>query len=314
MLSIVVNTRNDNHGGGLIHRLEVFVECLADYREQLSWDLELVLVEWNAPDDFEPIYELVEFPPDWTRIYRVPPKLHNQFENSDVVPFFFHLAHNVGIRRAQGDWILITSQDLVFSELLARWLALENFNPSAYYRALRVDSTIEIVPKETAPKRAELLADQAFRVRPPKHPGRIYTKACGDFTMLRRSDWHRLRGGFPEWGLFGIYLDGIVVHSAYATGLRQVVLDDRRCVYHIHHHSQGNDIKRSFPHFDYDAGYLPLVKGMVDRMEPLIVNGEDWGLGDCEEVQLAPNVWRLEGEKRERGVPLPDNVWAKHKR
>ena len=305
MLTIVINSRNDNHGENQLHRLQAFVDGIGDYRALLGWDVEVVLVEWNPPPDRPTLPELVRFDADFVKVYQVPAEIHRQFKNSDVVPFFFHVAHNAGIRRALGEWILITSQDVLFSERMARWMALENFDKGAYYRAMRFDSNIDVLTKGDVRKRVALLAKNLARVRLPK-PDRIYTKACGDFVLMHRDQWHALRGGFPEWGLFGVYLDGFVVHSAYASGLRQVVLPENMVAYHIHHESQGMDIFKAFPHIDYDKTYVPTCEKMMARMEPLVVNGDDWGLADCDDVAVADGVWRLSSPTvTARGVKLP---------
>ena len=48
-----------------------------------------------------------------------------------------------------------------------------------------------------------------------------------------------------------------------------------------------------------------MCEKMTARMDPLVVNGQDWGLADCDEVKVAPGVWRLSGPQRSRGVELP---------
>ena len=307
MLTIVINSRNDGHGLNQLERLQAFIDGIGDYRASLDWDVEVVLVEWNPPPDRPALPEMVQLDADFVKVYQVPADIHRQFENSNIVPFFFHVAHNTGVRRAAGDWVLVTSQDVLFSERMARWMALENFDKGAYYRAQRFDSNIDALTKGDVRERVALLAENLNRVRPPK-PGRIYTKAGGDFVMMHRDHWHALRGGFPEWGLFGVFLDGMVIHSAYTSGLRQVVLPENMVIYHIHHESQGTKIYKSFPHVDYRKWYMPKCKTMMRLMEPLVVNEEDWGLADCEDVKVGEGVWRLAGRERARGVKLPKGV------
>jgi hypothetical protein len=50
-LSIVATARNDGHGGDLLHRMQLFVENVIGQCNRHNLDAELVLVEWNPPDD-----------------------------------------------------------------------------------------------------------------------------------------------------------------------------------------------------------------------------------------------------------------------
>src|SRR5207248_7928252 len=63
---------------------------------------------------------------------------------------------------------------------------------------------------------------------------RLHTNACGDFTMLAREDWERLRG-YAELQIFSMHLDSLLLYEAYYLGLRQLVLQG--AVYHLEHES-----------------------------------------------------------------------------
>jgi hypothetical protein len=60
----------------------------------------------------------------------------------------------------------------------------------------------------------------------------LHTNACGDFTLLSREDWTRLRG-YAEFEVFSWHLDSLFIYSAFHGGAKEVVLS---CpVYHIEH-------------------------------------------------------------------------------
>ena len=61
-----------------------------------------------------------------------------------------------------------------------------------------------------------------------------FTNACGDFTLLAREDWFRLRG-YAEWPIFSWHLDSLLIHQALAAGLRETHLGGRAPVFHIEH-------------------------------------------------------------------------------
>ncbi len=62
----------------------------------------------------------------------------------------------------------------------------------------------------------------------------LHTNACGDFTLLARDDWFRLRG-YPEWPIFSWHLDSVLLYAAHAQGLREVALGPAYRTYHIDH-------------------------------------------------------------------------------
>ena len=63
VLSVVVAARNDNHGGDLLRRMQLFVGCLDTLCERHGLAAELVLVEWNPPADRPPLSAAL----DWAR-------------------------------------------------------------------------------------------------------------------------------------------------------------------------------------------------------------------------------------------------------
>lgn len=61
-----------------------------------------------------------------------------------------------------------------------------------------------------------------------------FTNACGDFTLLSREDWFRLRG-YLEQDIFSWHLDSLFVLQALGAGCRQAVLERDAPVFHIEH-------------------------------------------------------------------------------
>lgn len=61
---------------------------------------------------------------------------------------------------------------------------------------------------------------------------RLHTNGCGDFTLLSRDDWFRLRG-YPEWEIFSWHLDSLLLYQASSTGLDEIILPAP--IYHIEH-------------------------------------------------------------------------------
>lgn len=197
-LSIVAASRNDGHGGDLLTRTHLFIDGLADQCRRFGLRAELIIVDWNPPPDRPPLNEALK-PAERTdsalpmRIITVPQTLHRRFAHSDKLQFFQMIAKNVGIRRAQGEFVLATNVDDLFSDELMSHLATETLSAGRFYRVDRFD-----VP--TAPptdvSHAERLAwcrDNAFRVarrngrflRDPTDPGSEFRRPLA--LELRRA-------------------------------------------------------------------------------------------------------------------------------
>lgn len=61
---------------------------------------------------------------------------------------------------------------------------------------------------------------------------RLHVNACGDFTLMSREGW-AAAGGYPEFELFSMFIDGLVMYQAHYAGFREAMLPYR--VYHMEH-------------------------------------------------------------------------------
>src|SRR5262249_52340786 len=65
-------------------------------------------------------------------------------------------------------------------------------------------------------------------------PANLHTNACGDFTLMARSDWFALRAN-PEWEIYSLHIDSVMCHAAHNAGVVETMLEDPMRVYHIEH-------------------------------------------------------------------------------
>jgi hypothetical protein len=146
-LSIVVTTRNDNHGGDLLKRTQTFLNGLIIQFNKYKIKTELIIVEWNPPADKPLLKDVltINFPNNYLtiRYIIVPEEIQRKFRFHDTIPLYQMIAKNVGIRRAKGIFILCTNIDLLFSDGLMLDLQKQNLQENTFYRADRCD-----VPKE----------------------------------------------------------------------------------------------------------------------------------------------------------------------
>ena len=175
-LSIVVTSRNDNHGGNLLHRMQLFVNGLMEQCRRHQLNAELVLVEWNPPPDRPRLSEALSWPkeegPCSVRVIEVSPEIHSQFKHSERLPLFQMIAKNVGIRRARGRFILATNIDILFSDEMMRFLVRGKLDPNRLYRVDRYDVPSNVPGELSIEQQLEFCRNNVIRIndRNETHP------------------------------------------------------------------------------------------------------------------------------------------------
>ncbi len=143
-LSLVVTARNDDHGGNLLDRMQAFVSGWISQARRYNIPSELIVVEWNPPQDRPRLADALEWPdepsPCQVRLIEVPAELHRRFAHAEALPLYQMIAKNVGIRRARGEYVLATNIDILFSSELACFFAARRLQPGHMYRIDRYDA------------------------------------------------------------------------------------------------------------------------------------------------------------------------------
>lgn len=322
-LSLVVTSRNDDDD--VLHRMQIFVNNLTNQVQRYRLNCELIVVEWNYSPDRPRLLQALEWPQGTDRyairIISVPPKNHNSFENSDVIPLFQMIAKNVGIRRARGRFILATNIDIIFSNELIKFLASRKLRKNRMYRIDRYDvpgniptdlpidermnwcqrnvirlyrrlETVEVkngaVPlqKKKRKKLIKIVSEWFSHDEPVLH-----TNACGDFTLLSKKYWERA-SGYPEFPLRAMKIDGLLCYAAHYAGAREIALKDPIRIYHIDHPARADGAVialsgRSVENTSVQVSstqYQTWTSQMRAASRPIIFNQQGWGLPD-EELQ-----------------------------
>jgi hypothetical protein len=254
------------------------------------------------------------------RIVTVPTETAaSRFDRPDRIQLWGLGAKNVGVRRARSSFILATDPDVLFTPALFRAIGKRTLDTNSFYRANRFD--VKGVPVEASPRvqlarcrgsivRANLLGG-SLRFDPPTGGIRlaaavrsylskqrssqprsresraarptdwIHTNASGCFFLAHRSCWERVRG-HPEFASAG-HLDAYLCVMAASAGMRQVILDGRRRLYHLEHPRsidwdlpQAPDLVIPLETFLEDASKM-LLAG-----EPTVFNEPSWGLGEVD--------------------------------
>lgn len=142
-LSVVVTAWNDDRGGNLPGRMQVFVDAWINQAKRHNLSSELIIVESNPPAGRERLAKALRWPsytgPCEVRIIEVPPEVHGRYRQAAALPSCEMIAKNVGIRRARGEFILATNIDIVFSDELVQFLASRRLERGHMYRIDRHD-------------------------------------------------------------------------------------------------------------------------------------------------------------------------------
>lgn len=179
-ISIVVASRNDNHGGDMLKRMRIFVKGLIHQCDKYKLPCELIFVEWNPPENDKFLKDIL--PQSSTEFLRiryiiVPYKIHSQLANSERLPLFQMIAKNVGIRRANAKFVLCTNVDLLFSDQLFERLAKQNLEEGRVYRANRCDVPNTLNENEKVPEQLRFCESNILKRlgKSSRYPNFTYT-------------------------------------------------------------------------------------------------------------------------------------------
>jgi len=305
-ISFVVTGRNDDYGGNLINRASTFVRTLSHFADKYHLPIEIIFVEYNPIPDKKYLFEEIHVPRTpfvKLRGIIVPPGFHEKVKQNNI-PVLEYIAKNIGIRRANGEYILATNPDIVFSEELARHLSEENLDKNNFYRADRNDIKQNRFPEAMTPEkilkvckknvtkilytprthyiswrlwfsrfihgrtRSSLSLCPLFNYRYPPDRKLAYENAAGDFLLAHRSIWEKVHG--YDQTPHNLHHDGLMIHVLKTLRYTQEVFEYP--IYHINH--QEGRIGR--PGIEFSK-YRELTKKMQETGIPHIVNGPEWG-------------------------------------
>lgn len=241
-LSIVICSRNDNHGGNMLQRMQVSISGLLEQLEKHRIESELILVDWNPPADKPLLKGTIQWPSGLTyctiRVIEVPSRIHRRYKYHKKVHMHNAVAVNTGFRRARGKFVLLGLIDLLYPDELMSFIASKSLKTSEVYRADRCNVDRNVVRFNTLREQLNFCRQNVIKV---------YTKiswvsaglpdlhvAGGDFQLMSRENFHLLHG-YREAEIASGSCDTILTYASYAAGVREVVLKEPLRVYHIDH-------------------------------------------------------------------------------
>lgn len=310
-LSVVVVSRNDDHSGSAIYRMQLFIKTLFYQLDKYKVSSELIIVEWNPPANCPGLYQVLTFPQKRpnvkVRLITVPVKVHKRYPYHDVLRLYQFIAKNVGIRRAQGRYILSTNMDILFSDKIIKFLSQKKLKNNQMLRAIRCDVPAKININWNTDQILMYCRRNAFRIYNPSgcitektgnnimkilrnfyfqsKKQKLFTNACGDFTLLSRDYWYKARG-YPEFPYHGVKIDGLLCYIAYHSGAKELILNHNSYIYHLDHGGSWSsedkdfepDLKEKGIPFISRIEYAQYINTMRNNNKPIIINNNNWGL------------------------------------
>src|SRR5690606_35579077 len=169
---------------------------------------------------------------------------HEKYRYFQFKPFRVGAAINVGIRRARGKFVLPIASDVVFTDECFRWIGEKKLDENAFYRCNRYDVSPSVFEGSKTDDRASFFKeckDHIVKSHLPISPEEavdipnLHTNACGDFCLASKEKFMKIRG-FKEGADAGaLDIDGLVIHSLNAIGVKQKILNDSFKVYKLFH-------------------------------------------------------------------------------
>jgi hypothetical protein len=261
-LSIIIVGRNDNYGENFLLRINTFIRSL-DFNLKNYPDLvELIVVEWNPIEGYEPLKQVLHKPKNMSfRIITVPNRIHELIGAPFPVLEFY--GKNVGIRRSTGEFVLITNPDILFTQQLINRFAQKNLDLNTIYRTDRYDYAgegIEHVPDEGLTNFAvantftghicvnnQTIALK-FKINNledfPKTVitnNQLHTNACGDFILASKEMWFKTQGMWEtlhqRW-----HLDSFSLYRLASFSTKQHIFTTPECIFHMDHKRKPEDV------------------------------------------------------------------------
>jgi hypothetical protein len=234
-LSLIVTARHDNYGGSYDERIFKPLQFNCERLTEHGVAFEVVLVEWDPIPDRPWLSDLLvrqlpRLANDAVRRIVVAPEYQVALTQNPRAGFLEYIAKNVGIRRAEGNYVLVSNVDVLLGRDVVLAVSLRDLHPGTIYRAPRYDIKLGIDQAGLSWDALEMPANQVRRpvLRPP-----LFSGAAGDFLLADRGTFHQLRGFNEVYRAARVGIDLNFLVKAHGAGCP--IVDIGGPVYHINH-------------------------------------------------------------------------------
>ena len=173
--------RNDNYGGFLAERIQLFIDYYAHFVRQYPDLFEFVIIDYNPPTDKPKLRDAFK----WDVLGKViqcevSPVIHQAIPSASSRKIQDYIARNIGLRYGTAPFAMVLNQDIFISSSIIDEIAKKRLSPFHFYRADRCDFNLE--PCKGSPAlEFEKLAEQHSFVVHRRHATN-YEKISMDVT------------------------------------------------------------------------------------------------------------------------------------
>lgn len=278
-LSIVCAFGDAQRAPAWLTQIRTFLAVTAHRAEQFALPLEIILVDRDPSGEAETAEALLgPLPRNEFATVRIVTVPGGEIVAGKVIDRE-RRAQNVGIRRAQGEFVLAAGVDIILGADLMRLLASRPLREGASYHAMRIETApaylnAPLPPPPAAEIEADCRRGAYSATLPPVQAGfdgpvaaasdvswaDMMRRAAAelnfdqtaqfigfglcDFLLMGRRSWFEI-GGFPEWNVGDAYFDRIVLAQARYRGWPPIIFSEQ-CHYFsvaaLRHHDVAGDI------------------------------------------------------------------------
>lgn len=268
-ITLVVVGRNDNYGGDFSKRLETTI----DWNLKHLPNPELIYVEWNPVLERESDCDWISKRYKNSKCYIVPNEIHQKYCDNPKLPVMEYFAKNMGIRRAENDWILLVNADVL--------IGLNTIKNIKYLNEDYVYSThYNNIDWDQKPITERHLTDENIVLNYFSSDDQL-SGLVGNMILAHKKMWFKARGYDESLTDVRKGVDSNGLLQLFHHGAKPMVLGDH---FHLDH-------QESLIHGGNSThGFNPKIEN--GKNIPYH-NSDDWGLIDYKIEELSNNVWKL---------------------
>jgi hypothetical protein len=281
-ISAVIISRNDNYGGNLLERSTYCLNSAIDTYDEVFY------IDWNSPTHslLYDIKDNLNFKGNLKHIV-ISPEIASLLTNNDphAQVCCETLARNLGIRRAEGDWVISTNIDVIQPRRDHLEELIKNIDPKTFYtisrRPVELSDIKDFHGGECKFNQWKELRDHLILNSEERHfeekvnnsDDYSIINCCGDFQIATKEIWNEIRG-FEEDLIYVLYSDTNVQKKAvmHGFGLKAIY---NPALFHINHGKGG-------------GGFLDGINKKTNdhyraiTYQQKTMNLDSWGFGDTE--------------------------------
>lgn len=262
----ILTSKNDNYGGNLHHRATMCLTSLIEHHD------EVIFVDWKTKDNNSIINNIKHNLPHHKKLksIQVPKEfLQEKYPNISKYSMIESIGRNIGIRRAESEYIISTNIDIISTPLDDNFLTKDIF-----YTVPRrdIDENFHLGFKSFTEMYETILNNRDSYQQKTKIEGTsdIWSLilCCGDYQIGHKDVWEKMKG-FEESVLFGCGIDTNAMKKA--SFYSQIKSLPEHYIFHLNHgkSSERDEDEELAPMSDQTA----IIQNFTNTE-----NSDNWGM------------------------------------